>query len=197
MRLILASASPARLKVLRDAGLRPEAVVSGVDEQAISAPTPLALVKALAKAKAEAVASTLPDTDLIVVGCDSVFEHGGQVFGKPQTLQRARERCRQLSGRSGLLHTGHHLIVRKGGSETSSNESATTKVHFGVFGDAEIEAYLATGEPLQVAGGFTFDGYGGAFVAALEGDHTNVIGISLPLLRTMLNELDVPYHSLW
>ncbi|MDR1238444.1 MAG: Maf family nucleotide pyrophosphatase [Propionibacteriaceae bacterium] len=197
MRLILASASPARLKVLRDAGLHPEAVVSGVDEDAITADTGPALVKALARAKAEAVAGTLLDPELIVVGCDSVFECAGQLFGKPLTLQRARERCHQVSGQSGLLHTGHHLIVRQRGTETAGNEVATTKVRFGTFSNDEIEAYLATGEPLQVAGGFTIDGYGGAFVEALEGDHSNVIGISLPLLRRMLNGLGVAYHSLW
>jgi septum formation protein len=197
MRLILASASPARLKVLRDAGLHPEVLVSGVDEDAITADNGPALVKALARAKAEAVASTLPDPDLAVIGCDSVFEYAGQLFGKPLTPQRARERCRQVSGQSGLLHTGHHVIVRKDGSEVTSNEVATTKVRFGIFSDDEIEAYLATGEPLQVAGGFTIDGYGGAFVEALEGDHSNVIGISLPLLRRMFNGLGVAYHSLW
>jgi septum formation protein len=197
MRLILASASPARLRVLQGAGLHPEAIVSGVDESLLAAPTAPELVAKLAKAKAEAVFEGQPVDNIIVIGCDSVFEFEGQVYGKPESAAQARARIQTMRGHSGLLHTGHHVIIREGGKEKSASAVATTKVNFGDFDDAFIDAYLATGEPLAVAGAFTIDGYGGAFIDGVEGDPHNVIGISLPLLRQMLEALGLRYERLW
>jgi septum formation protein len=197
MRLILASASPARLRVLQGAGLHPEVIISGVDEDAITADTPQDLVGKLAKAKAEAVFEQLAVDNIIVVGCDSVFEFEGQVFGKPDSPEQAKARIQQMRGHSGLLHTGHHVIVRADGRERSASAVATTKVNFADFDDAFIDAYLATGEPLAVAGAFTIDGYGGAFIEGVDGDPHNVIGISLPLLRRMIDALGLRYEHLW
>jgi septum formation protein len=191
-RLVLASASPARLATLRSAGLDPEVVVSGVDESQVRVSDPAALATELARLKAEAVAARVPDA--LVVGCDSVLALDGAVHGKPVDAAEATARWRSMRGRSGVLHTGH-CVVAPGGHRVL--RAAATTVHFADVSDHEIEAYVATGEPLQVAGAFTVDGLGGAFVRGIEGDHHNVVGISLPLLREMLAEVGVVWVSLW
>jgi septum formation protein len=191
-RLVLASASPARLSTLRAAGLDPEVVVSGVDESTVTTPDPAALALELASLKARAVAERLPDA--LVVGCDSVLELDGAVHGKPADADEARTRWRAMRGRSGVLHTGH-CVVDPAGRRVA--RGAATTVHFAALTDAEVDAYVATGEPLHVAGAFTVDGLGGAFVTGIEGDHHNVVGISLPLLREMLAELDIAWTDLW
>ena len=199
VRLVLASASPARLATLRNAGLEPEVVVSGVDESTTTADTVAELAGRLAQLKAEAVAATLPaePTPLLVVGCDSMLELDGTAYGKPGSPELARERWRRMRGRSGVLHTGHHVVLLEGGRRDTRSAVASTVVHFAELGDAEVDAYVATGEPLQVAGAFTVDGLGGPFVRRIEGDFHNVVGISLPLLRDLLLELGVDWPSLW
>ena len=198
-RLILASASPARLATLRSAGLSPEVLVSGVDETAASASTVPELVSALARLKAERVAARLDHDQqtTIVLGCDSLLELDGSPYGKPSSATEAIERWQRMRGRSGVLHTGHHVVVRSAGQQRSDSAVASTTVHFAHLTDAEISAYVATGEPLEVAGAFTVDGLGGAFVAGIEGDHHNVVGISLPLFRSMLAGLGIAWPSLW
>ncbi len=199
VRLVLASASPARLRTLRSAGLSPEVVVSGVDETAVSAPTVTELVSRLARLKAETAAAQLGDDQqtTIVVGCDSLLELDEAAYGKPRSAADAIERWHRMRGRSGLLHTGHHVLVRGAGQQRSDSAVASTTVHFADLTDAEISAYVATGEPLEVAGAFTVDGLGGGFITGIEGDHHNVVGISLPLLRTMLGGLGVAWPTLW
>jgi septum formation protein len=186
VRFILASGSPARLATLRAAGVEPEVVVSGVDEDAITAPTPAELVAVLATAKASAVAADLGGPAL-VLGCDSMLELDGVALGKPHTPEIAVERWRAMRGRSGVLHTGHHLIDLESGR--SVTRTASTGVRFAAVSDAEIDAYVATREPLAVAGAFTLDGLGGWFVEGVDGDPHNVVGVSLPLLRALLAEL--------
>jgi septum formation protein len=206
--LVLASASPARLATLRAAGIDPLVRVSGVDEDAVvarygvTAAEDVALV--LAKAKAEDVAAGGPEDPAdgaLVVGCDSVLELDGEVFGKPGTADVARERWQRMRGRSGVLHTGHWLVDTRdpedGGSGATLGAVSSTTVHFAPVSDAEIDAYVATGEPLAVAGAFTVDGLGGAYVRGIEGDHHGVVGISLPLLRELLGETGVAWHTLW
>ncbi len=189
MRFVLASASPARLRVLQDAGVQPEVRVSGVDEDAITAAGPVELVQALATAKAVAVAAESAG-DLLVLGCDSMLEIDGRVLGKPADEAEALERWQQLRGRRAVLHTGHTLIRLSSSAVTATvARVASTEVYFASPSDAEIRAYVGTGEPLRVAGAFTIDGLGGWFVDSIVGDHHNVIGLSLPLLRSMLAEL--------
>lgn len=189
MRFVLASASPARLKTLRAAGVQPEVIVSGVDEDAISADTGIELVQALATAKAHAVASRLTG-DLLLLGCDSMLEFDGETVGKPGSAEQAVARWQRLSGKAGVLHTGHTLLELAGGHVRRTVEAvASTEVRFAHLSDDEIDAYVNTGEPLNVAGGFTIDGLGGWFVESIAGDHHNVVGLSLPLLRRMLGEL--------
>jgi septum formation protein len=195
VRFVLASASPARLATLRRAGVEPEVLVSGVDEDALTAPSPAQLVQVLADAKAATVAAIAPDA--LVLGCDSLLELDGVALGKPGTPAEAIRRWRQLRGREGALHTGHRLI--DGGSGQTSGRTASTVVRFADISDAEIERYVATSEPLNVAGAFTIDGLGGWYVEEVRGDHHNVVGLSLPLLRRMLLELgyavtDLPAH---
>ncbi|MBW9209146.1 Maf-like protein [Mumia sp. zg.B21] len=193
-RLVLASQSPARLATLRSAGLEPDVIVSGVDESVVVSDDPVVVATELARLKCRAVSHRLtsPD-DTLVIGCDSVLAFDGEILGKPSDPQTAIERWRAMRGRSGVLHTGH--CVRLGEREIS-DDGATT-VHFADLDDAEIEAYVATGEPLQVAGAFTVDGLGGPFVERIEGDHHNVVGLSLPLLRRMLAGLGVRWTDLW
>jgi septum formation protein len=198
-RIVLASASPARLTTLQRAGLRPEVEVSGIDEDTVRAASVAELVSALARAKAEAVAtrrSAAGDGAAaeIVIGCDSMLELDGLALGKPHDTGDAVERWRLMRGRSGVLHTGHHLVRLPGG--TSRTATASTTVHFADLDDDEIEAYVATGEPLLVAGAFTVDGLGGPYVTRIEGDHHNVVGISLPLLRLLLADLGVSWTDL-
>lgn len=199
MRLILASASPARLTTLRAAGLDPEAIVSDVDERAYHGADPPDLVRQLAEAKAEAVFAHLTNpTDVIVVGCDSVLDFDGRAEGKPGSPEAARALLRRTRGHAGTLATGHHVIVAKG---TRPPRRATavglSLVQVADISDDEIDAYVATGEPIAVAGGFTIDGLGGAFIDRIEGDPHNVVGLSLPLLRVMLGQLGVRWTDLW
>ncbi|WP_156723254.1 Maf family protein [Streptomyces apocyni] len=194
-RLILASQSPARLGLLRQAGLAPEVVVSGVDEDALTAPTPGELARVLAEAKASVVAARDEAADALVVGCDSVLELDGQALGKPADAEEATARWKSMRGRAGVLRTGHCVIDTASGRSVSA--TASTTVNFGEPSDAEVAAYVASGEPLYVAGAFTLDGRSAPFIDSIEGDHGNVIGISLPLLRRLLAELDVSITELW
>ena len=186
------------METLRRAGLDPLVVVSGVDEDALAADSPTDLVLLLARAKGRAVADVLVDPgDRIIIACDSVLEFDGVVHGKPASADVARDRWQRMRGRVGQLHTGHHLILRRGGTVSEAGAVATTEVRFAALTDEEIEAYLATGEPEQVAGAFTIDGIGGAFIESIGGDPHNVVGISLPLLRRMLAEHGIAWHTLW
>ena len=210
--LVLASASPARLATLRTAGVEPLVRVSGVDEDAAVAAAqealdvPLAagdVALLLARAKAEDVVAHLGAADdgaALVLGCDSVLELDGEVHGKPADAAEATARWRRMRGSSGTLHTGHWLVDLRdpadGGSGGLVGATASTVVHFADLSDDEVDAYVATGEPLRVAGAFTIDGLGAPFVAGIEGDHTNVVGISLPLLRELVRELGIPWHAL-
>ncbi|GAB3648428.1 Maf family protein [Streptomyces sparsus] len=194
-RLVLASRSPARLGLLRQAGLVPDVVVSGVDEDALSADTPTELAGKLAEAKAEAVAGRPEAAGALVVGCDSVLELDGRALGKPADEAEALARWKDMRGRSGVLLTGHCLIDAADGRRASA--TAATTVRFGDPSDAEIAAYVASGEPLHVAGAFTLDGRSAPFVDGIDGDPSNVIGLSLPLLRRLLAELHVPLTDLW
>jgi septum formation protein len=210
--LVLASASPARLATLRAAGVEPLVRVSGVDEDAAVAAAqealdvPLAagdVALLLARAKAEDVVAHLGAEDdgaALVLGCDSVLELDGEVHGKPADAAEAAARWRRMRGSSGTLHTGHWLVDLRdpadGGSGGLVGATASTVVHFADLSDDEVDAYVATGEPLRVAGAFTIDGLGAPFVAGIEGDHTNVVGISLPLLRELVRELGIPWHAL-
>ncbi|MFE4357590.1 Maf family protein [Kitasatospora sp. NPDC056800] len=192
--LVLASASPARLGLLRQAGLDPRVVVSGVDEDAITAATPAELALVLAEAKAKAVAAELADGEL-VIGCDSVLELDGRALGKPADATEALARWQSMRGRSGVLRTGHCVIDTATGRQSSA--TASTTVRFGTPDDAEIAAYVASGEPLYVAGAFTLDGRSAPFIDGIDGDPGNVIGLSLPLLRRLLADLDVRITDLW
>jgi septum formation protein len=200
VRLVLASASPARLATLRAAGVEPEVVVSGVDEDGVDGGSPAGTAQLLARLKARAVAARLGADRLhvgpeLVLGCDSVFELDGLAWGKPADASQATERWRVMRGRTGVLHTGHHLVDLDSDRELGAVASAS--VTFASVSDAEIEAYVATGEPLHVAGGFTLDGLGGPFVSRVEGDPHTVVGLSLPLLRELLAELSLPWPALW
>ncbi|WP_068154192.1 Maf family protein [Rhodococcus phenolicus] len=205
-RLVLASASPARLSVLRAAGVEPLVRVSGVDEDAIVASlgpdtAPEIVVTELARAKAADVLPRLRDEgvhDAVVVGCDSMLHIDGKLQGKPGTVEVARARWQSMAGRSADLLTGHSLLrVRDGEVVAQASAHSGTTVHFGTPTDAELEAYLASGEPLQVAGAFTLDSLGGWFVDRLEGDPSSVIGIGLPLVRRLLGEVGVSVADLW
>ncbi len=210
-RLLLASASPARRATLRAAGIEPVVAVSDVDEHDVLADaaatagplSPADAVLVLARAKAQDVAVKLaqhPQTrDLVVLGCDSMLEFDGEVLGKPADATDAVARWRAMRGRSGVLHTGHWLIDARPGDGTGAalGETASTTVWFADASDEEIDAYVATEEPLRVAGAFTVDGLGGPFVERIDGDYHTVVGLSLPLLRRLLAALGVPITSLW
>ena len=216
-RLILASQSPARTKLLSYAGIRHEVLVSDVDEDAVQArygvtdPHDTALL--LARAKAEAVAS-LPEAEgALVLGCDSVFEFDGEAHGKPYTAEVARERMLRMSGGMGVLHTGHWLVDCRdtdGPGDTEDTDSSerpgtgatlghvtSAEVHFMEMSADEIDAYIATGEPLQCAGSFTIDGYGGAFIRKVDGDPHTVVGLSISTLRGLLGQAEVGITELW
>lgn len=189
--LVLASGSSARLRVLRDAGLDPEVVISGVDEVNHDGLATAELVVALARRKAEAVA--VLRADALVLGCDSMLDLGGQAFGKPATPREAADAWHRFAGREGTLLTGHWLIA---GSRHASGVGATT-IRFGTPTDAEIAAYAATGDPLSLAGSFSIDGRSAPFIDGIDGDPSNVIGLSLPLLRRLLAELGIAITELW
>lgn len=205
--LVLASASPARLSTLTRAGVRPEVIVSSVDEEAVLAQarerygvlSPAEIALTLARAKCEDV-TTDHDPEALVLGCDSVLELDGEVYGKPGTSELATQRWQLMRGRAGTLHTGHWLVDNRddeeGGTGATLGDTSSTIVHFADLSDAEIAAYVATGEPLQVAGAFTVDGLGGPYVTGLEGDHHGVVGVSLPLVRDLLAQLDIDWHEL-
>jgi septum formation protein len=194
--LVLASASPARLATLQAAGVEPVVVVSGVDESQVTGLAPAELALQLAELKCAAVAGRhdLPPAAL-VLGCDSVLELDGEALGKPGDPDDATRRWQAMRGRTGVLHSGHSL--RDTGSGHVAAATASTRVHFADVTDDEIAAYVATGEPLQVAGAFTIDGLGGAFVTGIEGDHHTVVGVSLPLLRELMAELGHAWTELW
>ena len=193
MRVVLASASPARLAVLRGAGLDPEIIVSGVDEDAFEASPTRELVGLLAGAKARAVAAGLDDG--LVIACDSMLDLDDQAYGKPADAAEAIAQWRQMSGKTGTLFTGHCVVDAANGG--SAWGVAATTVRFGTPTEDEIAAYVATGEPLKMAGAFTIEGLGGWFVDSIDGDHNNVIGISLPLLRRLLVNFGLTIPSLW
>ncbi|MFT4264699.1 MAG: nucleoside triphosphate pyrophosphatase [Nocardioides sp.] len=194
--LVLASQSPARLKTLRGAGIEPLVIVSGVDEDDVPPLSPAELALHLSTLKAEAVArrDDLPEGAL-VLGCDSVLEFRGEALGKPHTSDVATARWRELRGGTGVLVSGHTLVDTATGR--TARDTASTTVHFAEVDDAEITAYVATGEPLQVAGAFTVDGLGGAFVTRIEGDFHNVVGVSLPLVRELVHTLGYRWTDLW
>ncbi|GAB3468288.1 Maf family protein [Actinophytocola sediminis] len=205
MHLVLASQSPARLQLLRGAGVEPHVYISGVDEDALLATmhedaAPETIVVALAEAKAQtvaaAIAADLPDS--VVIGCDSMLAHDGMLVGKPGTAELARRRWLDMVGGTGVLLTGHSVIrVQDGVAGAIASGTASTTIRFGSPSPAEIDAYVATGEPLAVAGGFTLDGYGGWFVDGIDGDPSSVIGLSLPLTRRLLIEIGVSVVELW
>ncbi|MFD3836198.1 Maf family protein [Streptomyces sp. NPDC058642] len=194
-RLVLASQSPARLNLLRQAGLTPEVLVSGVDEDAVTAPTPADLALALAEAKASVVSAKPEVKGALVIGCDSVLDLDGEALGKPADQEEATARWKAMRGRTGTLQTGHCIYDTVTGRYVSG--VASTLVRFGEPTDEEIAAYVASGEPLYVAGAFTLDGRSAPFIEGIDGDHGNVIGISLPLLRKLLARLGVGITELW
>ncbi|TXS56609.1 nucleoside triphosphate pyrophosphatase [Streptomyces sp. t39] len=194
-RLVLASASPARLNLLKQAGLDPHVIVSGVDEDALSAPTPAELALVLAEAKATAVAAREEAAGSLLIGCDSVLELDGLALGKPADAEEATARWKAMRGRAGVLQTGHCVIDTVTGRRASA--TASTTVRFGEPSDAEVAAYVASGEPLHVAGAFTLDGLSAPFVDGIDGDPGNVIGLSLPLLRRLLADLGIEITDLW
>ncbi len=204
VRLYLASTSPARLATLRSAGIEPVVVPSNVDEDAAVAAasasgplTPEETVLLLARVKAESVAREV--TDGFILGGDSVFELDGVVYGKPLTASVARERWHLQRGRTGVLHSGHWLIGRRAGqSHGSAGAVSSASVSFAAdVSDAEIDAYIATGEPLQVAGAFTIDSLGAPFITAVDGDPHTVVGLSLSTLRSLLRGFGVEWHEMW
>ena len=208
-KLVLASTSPARLILLRSGGIEPVTIAPGVDEDKVAQRANEVglissvedLVQILAKAKAEAVAAMPESAGALVLGCDSALEFAGEALGKPHEPQLAIDRWKRMRGQTGTLHSGHWLIdnreQRSGELPPATGVVTSSKVHFADLDDAEIEAYVATGEPLKVAGAFTIDGRGGAFIRSIEGDSHTVIGLSLHALRSMSRQLGVEYTSLW
>ncbi|MBF6337511.1 septum formation inhibitor Maf [Nocardia abscessus] len=204
-RLILASASPARREVLRSAGIDPIVRVSAVDEDAVAAALPegtppQTVVVELARAKAAAVAADIPElaADCVVVACDSMLLVDGELQGKPHTPEVARARWGDMAGRSADLVTGHCVLRMRDGQITAEAvDCSSTTVHFAKPEPDELDAYIATGEPLQVAGAFTLDGLGGWFVDRIDGDPSSVIGIGLPLLRRLLGDIGIGVTQLW
>ena len=192
--LILASASPARRRLLVAAGIDPVVVVSDVDESTVDHTDGAALAGTLAAMKAQAVANRRPEGDL-VLGCDSVLAFDGEVLGKPDDAAEATRRWQAMRGKSGVLHTGHCLIEPARSRQIA--EVSSTTVYFADLSDREIDRYVGTGEPLKVAGAFTIDGLGSPFVERIEGDHGTVVGLSMPLLRRMLAGFELSIADLW
>lgn len=207
--LVLASTSPARLALLRNAGIQPITIAPGVDEDAVAARAEAMgliantsdMVHVLAKAKAEAVLHHNLAVGKLIIGCDSSLEFDGQSLGKPHDPEVARDRWRQMRGRAGVLHSGHWLIDNRNPVAhelpPAAGRTSKTIVHFADLSDAEIDAYVATHEPLKVAGAFTIDSLGGAFIRGIEGDPHTVVGLSLPTLRDLTIQLGIDYTSLW
>ena len=187
-KIVLASQSTSRRRLLEGAGINPTIIVSNVDEETdfFNTMSPADMVIALAVTKAHTVREQI-DYPALIIGCDSTFDVDGVSFGKPGTPDIARERAKKISGRSGLLHTGHCIIDTAQGREIA--DRVTTKVTFSELTDHEIDDYIASGEPLQVAGGFTLDGFGSPFIPVIEGDYTNVVGLSMPFLRSAMSQL--------
>ena len=208
-RLVLASTSPARLRLLRDGGIEPTTIAPGVDEDALverlrvegAIATTADMVLALARAKAEAVLDHPEAQGALIIGCDSSLEFDGEALGKPHEPNVARERWLAMRGRSGILFSGHWVIDNRNPQPNqparATGTASASVVHFADLTEAEIDAYVATGEPLKVAGAFTIDGLGGAFLRGIEGDAHTVVGLSLPTLRLLVRELGVEYTSLW
>jgi septum formation protein len=205
-RVILGSASPGRRKVLRQAGIEPMVVVSGIDEGTVVSSldadaTPADVTAALATAKAERVAQVINPaiaTDAVVMAYDSMLYCRGELRGKPESAEAARRQWELMAGNPGQLHTGHCLIRLQEQTITYRiAETAVTTVRFGTPSPHELDAYIASGEPLHVAGGFTLDGLGGWFIDAVEGDPSNVIGLSLPLTRRLLDRAGLSLADLW
>ncbi len=193
-RLVLASASPVRARVLGEAGFAPEVIVSGAQEDDVTGPSP-DVARALAERKARLVAQRPDGDDALVIGCDTVLDVDGETRGKAPSLEVARAWWASVAGRSATLHSGLCVIdTRTGGCAAGV---ASTVIHYGRPSEREMDAYLATGEPLHVAGGFTIDGYAAPFVERIDGDHAAVLGLSLPLLRRLLAELEVEITDLW
>jgi septum formation protein len=190
--LVLASASPARLRLLREAGFDPTVMVSGVSEDVDDEHVP-SLVLTLAERKASAVATRAGDA--LVIGCDSVFEFQGEPHGKPASAEQAVDWLSRMRGNEGVLHTGHCVI--DGSSGTMVSDRSATIVRFAEISDAELHAYVASGEALVVAGAFTLDGRSAPFVSGIDGDPGTVIGLSLPTLRTLLARLGTEITDLW
>jgi septum formation protein len=195
VQVILASSSTSRLRLLESAGITPKVLISGVDEEAseFDLLSPAELVIALAILKAHTIKESAPENSLII-GCDSTFEFNGKSLGKPGNRENAIARCKELSGKSGYLHTGHCIIDLKKGIELS--ERSTAKVQFAQMTEAEIIDYVDSGEPLHVAGGFTLDGLSAPFITNIEGDPSGIIGLSLPLLRKMIISLGYSWPEL-
>jgi len=191
---VLASASPARRRVLEDAGLAPEVVVSGVEEDDVTGETPT-VARLLAERKAAAVAERLDGGPALVIGADTILDVDGETRGKPGSLDQARQWWASVAGRTAVLHSG--LCVIDAGTGRQVSDVASTNVRYGLPTAEEVEAYLATGEPLAVAGAFTIDGYAAPFVDHIEGDHGTVLGLSMPLLRQLLGRLGVRVTDLW
>ncbi|CAN2215417.1 Maf Nucleotide-binding protein implicated in inhibition of septum formation [Candidatus Nanopelagicaceae bacterium] len=187
-RIVLASQSTSRKRLLEGAGLKPTIIVSHVDEETefFNSMSPEDMVIALAVSKAHTVREQI-DYPAIIIGCDSTFDVDGVSFGKPGVPEVAVERAKKISGRTGLLHTGHCIIDTAQGIEIA--DRVTTKVTFTDMTDEEIHDYVASGEPLHVAGGFTLDGFGSPFIPVIEGDYTNVVGISMPFLLKAMKQL--------
>jgi nucleoside triphosphate pyrophosphatase len=205
-RVVLASASPGRRKVLRQAGIDPLVIVSGVDEDAVIArldpdATPQDVTVALAAAKAESVVEYLDakiTADCVVIGCDSMLYRDGELQGKPASEAEARRGWQDMGGKSGQLHTGHCIIrLRDNMIAYRAAEATVTTVNFGIPAPADLEAYVASGEPTRVAGGFTLDGLGGWFIDGVGGDPSAVIGIGLPLTRKLFERAGLSIAELW
>jgi septum formation protein len=206
-KLVLASTSPARLRLLKDAGIDPIVLSPGVDEEHVADLAMQAglisntadLVLLLARAKAEAVLNHPEAQGALIIGCDSALDLDGEALGKPHEPDVAIERWKAMRGRSGRLYTGHWVIDNRVSSPMppATGHASNTTVHFAELSDSEILAYVGTGEPLKVAGAFTIDGLGGAFIKAIEGDAHTVVGLSLTTLRDLCLALDVEYPCLW
>lgn len=197
VRIILASASPARFSLLDRAGVRCEVIVSDADEDSVTAGDIATLVTRLAELKGRTVAGRVGDERCLIIAADSLLEFDGSTHGKPADVDASRRLWRRMRGASGVLHTGHWVGLTGPDGLEEFTDVASTRVFFSNLGDAELEAYLATGEPGRVAGSFTLDSLGSAFVDRVEGDPGAVIGLSIPLLRRMVASLGLQWVDLW